>query len=293
MVVGETSLWPYRLGIITAALLSMCGESSLAATTTYTGVWAGGTIAPNDTVVLDNGASVTGNVVANGRLQFNQSAPSVLTISRTITGTGALSLTNTGTLHLTGTSVAVNTVVLNLTTTASAGLLQVRSGTGILRVGSSGTGTLNVTGGRITNSEGYLGYTAGSVGAASVSSGTWANSSFLSVGRSGSGTLTITGGGVTGGWGYLGQLAGSVGTATVSGGTWANVSGLSVGQSGTGTLNVMGGSVTNWTGYVSVEAGSRGTATVRGPTVTTSLWDSMAPARSTSRAVASTTRMGI
>jgi hypothetical protein len=141
-----------------AALLSVCDSHSTAATTTYTSVWAGGTIAPSDTVVLNNGASVSGNVVANGTLQFNQSAPSVLAISRTISGTNALLLTNSGTLNLTGTSILPDIVVLDLTTTASAGLLRVRSGTGELRVGHSGTGTLTITGGRVATSRGYLGY---------------------------------------------------------------------------------------------------------------------------------------
>jgi hypothetical protein len=72
--------------------------------------------------------SLTGNVTANGTLQFNQSAANTLTISNLISGTGTLSLTNTGTLNLTGTSGAANTVVLDMTTSASLGLLQIRSG---------------------------------------------------------------------------------------------------------------------------------------------------------------------
>ncbi|MFM9024334.1 MAG: hypothetical protein ACKON7_03155, partial [Planctomycetaceae bacterium] len=92
--------------MLTAVFFCVYANHSIAATTTFTGPWAGGTIAPNDTVVLNNGASVTGNVVANGTLRFNQSAPSLLTISSTISGTGALSLTNSGTLNLNGASVS-------------------------------------------------------------------------------------------------------------------------------------------------------------------------------------------
>jgi T5SS/PEP-CTERM-associated repeat protein/autotransporter-associated beta strand protein len=236
-----------------------------AATTTYDTLntpYTGGTINPGDTVLLNDGASVTGNITADGTLQFNQTQ--ALTINNLISGTGTLSLTNTGTLNLTGTSGAANTVVLDMTTSASLGLLQIRSGTGTLRVGNSGSGTLNVTGGRVTNTIGSLGYGGGSVGTATVSSGTWANSSYLYVGHGGTGTLNVTGGRVTNTQiGYIGYNYGSSGTATVSGsGTWTNTAGLRIGESGTGTLNVTGGSVTNTTGYIGSGVLSVGTVTV-------------------------------
>ena len=53
-----------------------------------------------------------------------------------------------------------------------------------------------MTGGRVSNGTGILGFSAGSVGTATVSSGTWANSGNLTVGSSGTGTLTISGSGV-------------------------------------------------------------------------------------------------
>jgi autotransporter-associated beta strand protein/T5SS/PEP-CTERM-associated repeat protein len=124
------------------------------------------------------------------------------------------------------------------------------------------TGTLNVTGGRVTNSEGYLGTQVGSVGTATVSSGTWASSGNLTVGNLGTGTLNVNGGYVSNTSGTIGNEAGSNGTATVSSGTWASSGNLTVGQSGAGTLNVSGGSVANTTGYLGYEAGSVGTATV-------------------------------
>ena len=219
--------WPSRLPLFAVAIFSIDAAHLHAATTTFTGPWAGGTIAPLDTVVLDNGASVTGNVVANGTLQVNQTAPNTLTISGIISGTGALSLTNTGTLNLNGTSGSVNAVVLNLTMTASAGVFQTQSGSGALMVGSSGTGSLNVTGGSVTNSAGYVGgdlFSASGVGTATVSSGTWANSGPLLVGASGTGVLNVLGGRVTNSEGYVGLFPGRVGTATVSSGTWANSS---------------------------------------------------------------------
>jgi hypothetical protein len=126
---------------------------------------------------LNNGASVVGNIVDNGTLQFNQSLGHTLTINSTISGTGALSLTNEGTLNLTGTTSgagfadAVNLYTLEVS--ASAGLLQICSGTGNLRVGA-----LSVAGGSVTNTNGLIG-AAGVYGAfsgtATVSSGSWAN----------------------------------------------------------------------------------------------------------------------
>ena len=49
-----------------AALLTSLAFPARAATTTYTSTYPGGTIAPDDTVLLNNGATVTGNVTANG-----------------------------------------------------------------------------------------------------------------------------------------------------------------------------------------------------------------------------------
>jgi autotransporter-associated beta strand protein/T5SS/PEP-CTERM-associated repeat protein len=175
---------------------------------------------------------------------------------------GSLTKLGAGVLNLTDTTVALNTVVLDFTTNVSGGGLQAVGGGAALRIGNSGTGTLNLTGGSVTNSLGYLGVFAGSVGTATVSSGTWANSGELVVGYYlGTGTLNVTGGRVTNGVGIVGN-ASSVGTATVSSGTWANSGDLFVGSAGTGTLNVTGGLVTNSIGVLGALNGSVGTATV-------------------------------
>jgi autotransporter-associated beta strand protein/T5SS/PEP-CTERM-associated repeat protein len=240
------------------ALLGLLAVPARAATTTYdtnNTPYTGGTIDPGDTVLLNDGATVAGDITNNGTLQFNQSTGNTLTISNSISGTGTLSLTNSGTLNLAGTSGAANTVVLDMTTSASAGLLQIHSGTGDLQVGGSGTGTLNVVGGRVSNLAGFLGTIAGSVGTATVSSGAWANSGDLYVGYTGTGTLNVNGGSVSNTVGYIGYDNGSVGIATVSSGTWATSGDLWVGysyndvpsqdfQNGTGTLTMTGGLVT-------------------------------------------------
>jgi autotransporter-associated beta strand protein/T5SS/PEP-CTERM-associated repeat protein len=111
-----------------------------------------------------------------------------------------------------------------------------------LSVGYIGEGTLNVTGGRVTTPNAYLGDGSG-VGTAAVSSGTWDMDAGLFVGYSGTGTLSMTGGRVTNTNAAIGTDAGSIGTATVSGGTWASSGDLAVGSSGTGTLTMTGGLV--------------------------------------------------
>jgi fibronectin-binding autotransporter adhesin len=219
-----------------------CLTAAPAATTTYTTAWSGGTIAAGDTVILDAGASITGNVVANGLLQFNQTT--ALTTGATISGTGGLSLTNTGTWFLTG--LTSGTGRFDLAITASSGVLAIgTTGTNPLVVGDVGTGRLAVTGGVVRNGAGFLGFAAGSLGSATVSSGTWNNRGPFYVGgvvggTGGTGTLQVTGGNVTSTTAYIGSNATASGSVTVSGGTWSTSANLNVGTSGTGTLTISG-----------------------------------------------------
>ena len=143
------------LGFALAGVLAagLAASPAQAATTTYTSAYSGGTINPGDTVLLNDGATVSGNITANGTLQSNLTG-GALTISSTISGTGTLALTNSGGLNLSGTTVANATIVLDMATSVSAGLLQIRGGIGSLRIGNSGTGTLNVNGGSVTGLEG-------------------------------------------------------------------------------------------------------------------------------------------
>jgi len=249
-------------GVLAAGLATSPAQ---AATTTYNfsnSNYSGGTINPGDTVLLNDGALFTGNVTDNGTLQFNFSAGNNLVVTSTISGTGTLALTNSGTLNLSGTTVANATIVLDMATSVSAGLLQIRGGIGSLRIGSSGTGTLNVTGGSVTGLEGFLGYNAGSVGLAGVSSGTWATTTNLTVGRSGTGMLDVSGGRVTSNFANIGGQSGGFGTVTVSSGTLSMSSFFNLGRSGTGRLEVTGGLLTNFSGTIGLAAGGLGTATV-------------------------------
>lgn len=69
-------------------------------TSRYAVPWAGGTIAPGNTVVIEDGGSITAAVVANGMLRFERSG--TLTVSSMISGTGSLAIAGTGTVALAG-----------------------------------------------------------------------------------------------------------------------------------------------------------------------------------------------
>ena len=191
------------LPLLTVALLSWLVAGSInrvsGATTTYTTPYDGGTISPGDTVVLDNGATITGAITNNGTLQFNQTS-GTNTMPYTLAGSGTLSLINTGTLMLTGTNVLVG-IGLDMTTTVASGRLLIGNNGGrSLYLGNTngGVGTLSINGGYVSNGSSYLGYQAGGQAAVTVSSGTWSNGSFTYVGWDGSATLDVSGGSVSG-----------------------------------------------------------------------------------------------
>jgi len=241
-VVGNALKSPVFVLVAWACLLGGA-PSARAATTTYTSAYAGGTINPGDTVVLDNGATIEGAITNNGRLQFNQTS-GTLTMSSALTGSGTLSLTNAGTLMLTGTTVS-NGIGLDMTTTVDSGRLLIGNNGGrSLFMGNTngGVGTLSINGGYVGNGTSYLGYEAGGQASVTVSSGTWSNGSFTYVGWDGSATLDVTGGGsVSGVFCSIGKNAGSVGSVTVSGGTMSYSSNLTVAEGGTGSLTIGNG----------------------------------------------------
>ena len=245
------------LPFFAVALLSWLAAGSInpvsAATTIYTSPYAGGTISPGDTVVLDDGATITGPITNNGTLQFNQTS-GTLTMSSALTGSGTLSLINAGTLMLTGTTVSVG-IGLDMTTTVDSGRLLIGNNGGRqLHLGNTdgGVGTLSINGGYVGNGSSYLGYEAGGQASVTVSSGTWANGSFTYLGWNGSATLDVTGGSVTGVNAYIGRNLGSVGSVTVSsGGQWSLSSTLTVGDQGTGSLTIENGGLVVVKGNVS------------------------------------------
>ena len=139
------TLSPASRLLLSSAMLGWLASAAIANTTTYgTGqgstVYSDGTINAGDTVQLNDGATVSGNIVNNGALDFNQSS-GTLTISGTVSGNGTLNLTNSGTLSLTGNNTSTGDVRL------ANGTLSLGSANAI---GTSGTirfegGTLQAT----------------------------------------------------------------------------------------------------------------------------------------------------
>jgi fibronectin-binding autotransporter adhesin len=107
---------------------------------------------------------------------------------------------------------------------------------------SGDSGFLEVTGGQFYSNRTAIGRDAGSVGTATMSSGSMA-SNVLVVGASGTGTLNVTGGSVNSWLCTIGANAGGVGAVTMSGGNWYSNDDLTVGRDGAGTLTLNGGTL--------------------------------------------------
>jgi T5SS/PEP-CTERM-associated repeat protein/probable HAF family extracellular repeat protein len=185
-------------------------------------------------------------------------------------GTGSLEVTNGGVVRnsdghigfLDGSAGHVHIVGTGSTWNNSGGL----------HVGSSGiSGMMEIVdGGTVLNTDGFIGFNAGSQGEVLVSGSgsTWDNSGVLHVGSSGTGTMDIVDGGtVLNTDGFIGFNSGSQGEVLVSGSgsTWDNSGVLHVGSSGTGTMEIIdGGTVLNTDGFIGFNTGSRGEVLVSG-----------------------------
>lgn len=167
---------------------------------------------------------------------------------------------------------AADTAVINLGANGPNVVTTVTTVTNVEVGTTAANGTLNVSGGGVlSDTNGYLGFNAGSSGTVTVD-GTGSNwiGTRLEVGSSGTGALNVTNGGkITTTQGRVGQNGGAIGITTIdgSGSLWANSSGdFYVGISGAGTLNVQNGAaVTNASsGYFGANVGATGTVTVTG-----------------------------
>ena len=173
--------------------------------------------------------------------------------------------------------------------TTGVGTVTVSSGgsinTPLIGIGWNGNGTLNVNGGYVQSPAVYIGNKSGSVGTATISSGTWVIGSYVAlglypdtvgtlnvsggyvggagganpyfqIGNDGVGLLNVTGGYVAGSdcelsaGDYSGQDAFGAGTATVSGGTFALDGSMTVGVYGSGTLSISGGGLVSVAGVL-------------------------------------------
>ncbi len=139
-------------------------------------------------------------------------------------------------------------------------------------VGNAGNGNLAITngGGLAISGFGYLGFSANSIGTASVdgAGSNWTGAAGLVVGSAGSGTLTISNGGaVSNLGGIVGSFAGATGAVTVSGAgsSWSNTA-LDIGYFGTGTVAITHGGIVTSTGPINLGgiAGATGSVTVDG-----------------------------
>lgn len=148
-----------------------------------------------------------------------------------------------------------------------------------LAVGVSGTASLSVSGGSITDSFGDIGLGTGS-GTVNFSGGSWSNYR-VSVGFSGNGALNLSGGSIGASYEcFIGWNATATGIMTVTGGTFGGSfeTGMYIGGIGTGVLNVCGGTVVDAAGVIGESAGGHGVATVSSGTWnnTISLYDGLA-----------------
>ena len=282
---------PVALGLLGAPAVAAPSGGLTVYGTTAAGQASGGTdyggstIAVSSTVQLDDGATVSGNIVDNGLLRFNQSAGHLLTISNTVSGTGTLTLMNSGTLQLTGTtggSGGRGYIPLNLTTNVNSGVLTgALSGTNqnsIFQLGASGTGTLNVAGGLVTGTAWQVGVGSSGVGTVNVSSGTFSPQGYLWLGGTtggtgGNGTLNITGGMTQVGTTTSSSIriatgTGSTGVATITSGTLSTAGATSIGDVGSGTMTLNSGALMINATYLGNGSAARGVLNILGGTAT-------------------------
>ncbi|WKK20035.1 autotransporter outer membrane beta-barrel domain-containing protein [Achromobacter insolitus] len=239
------------------------GTSSLTIGNTSTGtlqIGAGGVVSSGSGFVGRQVGS-TGNVTVNG-IGAQWTAGPGLNIGNF--GTGTLGISNGG--HVTSTTNTYLGVAAGSsgTLTISGAGSQLNT-TGFMRVGQTGTGTVQITNGAVvTNGLGYIGYDTTGVGTVTIS-GTgsqWNNSAELSVGTTGKGQLTISNGAaVSSTLGTIGAGANATGAVTIdgTGSSWTNSGVLTVGNAGSGALTISNnGTVSAVSARAGVTAGSQG-----------------------------------
>ncbi len=210
-----------------------------------------------------------GTLVSGGTLAVAGSGVINHATADMVVGTG-------GTLRLDGGSVtnligsvgyhSDGTAIVSSGTWTNAGELRVGWGDPGDQLTGSGTGTLSITGGVVTNTDATLGAYAGSIGTAVIGGGSWTSSGDLQLGFSGgTGIMTLDGGTVTAANTRVGSDILSSGTLTVNGGSLTTIGSLSVGfGGGTGAFLMTGGTVTSATSFVGSGGGSVGTAEISG-----------------------------
>jgi T5SS/PEP-CTERM-associated repeat protein len=214
----------------------------------------------------------TGNLTVSNGGFYKYAA---LFVGNNANGNGTVLIESGGTADTAsfGGSIGNEATAVGVVTVDGAGSMWT---SGVLDIGISGTGTVNITGGgNITSTQGFVGASPGGIGTVNVSGNlsTWTLSGTLDVGLDGNGSLNITNGGtvtVNGAFARIAEHATSTSSVTVDGlgSTWTLASELDVARDGTGTLMIQNRGTVNMTGSgrasIGVDAGSNGTVTVDG-----------------------------
>lgn len=225
----------------------------------------------------------------NGTMNFQggEVTTSATNIGKTTGVTGVLTVSGAAVLrstaHLTVGTVSngtlniqggqVNTALMRLgenagasgQMTMSAGTLQVSNQ---FQLGTSGTGTFNLSGGTVTVSDFLrIGTNNGSQGTMTVTGGTLNANNQLHVGSDGTGTLTLNSGLIASNANiYVGTGATSQGTLNVNGGTIQSPSDTGIGFVGHGVLNLNSGAMSVLRTRIGQNANSNGTVVLSGTT---------------------------
>ena len=231
-------------------------------------VESGGTFT-GDRVQIANNAGSTGGVTITG-------SGSTLTSDNKIyvgnNGTGTMTISNSADVTSTDETIIAssNSATGTLTLTGSGSTLTAQ---GNLKVGSSGTGTLNIADSAVltvnNNREINVATASGSTGTLNVDSNSAIHGVKIYVGNQGTGTMTVSGSADVNlsSFTTIASTSSSTGTLTVtgSGSTYTSQS-IRVGSSGTGTLNIADSAVVtvtnNQNSFVGTNAGSTGTLNV-------------------------------
>ncbi|MBK1833271.1 hypothetical protein [Roseibacillus ishigakijimensis] len=175
-----------------------------------------------DSSVLGYFGGATGKLTLGGTARFQvNSTGEGFVVGRA--GSGTVNLTESATLSTTGNSVVA-------AESGSTGILNISGGSwlssGLISLGQSSQGTLNLAGGTVESRHLFMGLADGSSGSLNLQTGgTLTIEDTFSLGRSGSGTgtLTMSGGELNSYNTFLGTFGSSSGSATLRGTSqWTN-----------------------------------------------------------------------
>lgn len=262
---------PHFLGLLLGST-ALVGMAMLPSTATAATAWIGTN--SSDWYTAGNWDNGVPNNATQANIVSNSPNPTVINGGSAFTstlnmynGTSALTIQGGGVLSSTFGNVGAD---LGSTATVTVSGASAWSLNNLLRIGGTGTGTLNVSGGSTVNALNVtFGTSAGSSGTGTVTGpgSSLAAGLTVVVGESGTGKLTISNGAtVTDTSATVGSLLGSTGGVTVNDATWTNAGQMTIGGQGTGTLTVEnGGSVSNGTTSIGSGPAGTGTATITGP----------------------------